>query len=555
MFCPNCGAENANGTKFCASCGAGLEAPASETPAVTPEQNAAPKKDIGVAVKSALNDLLQIVKPLGEKVKPIVQKNKLLLTAIGGALILLVCICTIVGILTAGNGYTDYEHFISATVQDDVVCVIYDNKVIKTDIEADGIDNSSTSIDGKIMAFLTDEGELAVVKGKKVTVVAEDVEGFMLSVDGKGIVYLTEDDEESCLYLYNVSSKKDKLITDDADDLSSLAIAPNGKSVAYGIYDEEDEKTRVMYFKGSDSIRVASGELSVVGMSNNGKQIYIVSRDEKEDEDGDTTYSNVLNCYNTKGDKEKLCEKPSSVRFNEDHTQVLFTSEGKSYISTKGKEPVKISNSSVTPLVASNASTFSDSNAVTYPISNLFNRVYVGYDSNDNYSAWYIRKNTDKSCKLVSGVGRVKLDASAEYLYYVDDEELKVLKISHGENASDKAKLIAEDVGNYVVTSDRSKVYYVSDGGLYCVNGKKGGSKKTIASDDVSSTLAINKKDVVFYIMDGDAFASSGSKGKRAASEINSLISTPNGLVYATNSDAIFVSTGSKKLSKIWESD
>lgn len=570
MLCSNCGAENAEGTKFCANCGFGLAEPVvNEEPVVSEEiaveapvaaelseQPEAPKEGVGVAIKSALNDLLQIVKPLADKVKPFVAKNKLLLAGIAGGVALILIACIVIGILTAGNGYTDYKHAIEAMVDDETVYILYDNKVIKTDIETEDIEQTASSLDGSIFAFLTEEGELVVVRNKKYTVVEDDVAGFYMSVNGNGIVYGVEEDEEQILYLYNVKSKKSTKISDDGDNISGIAISPDGKSVVYGLYDEEDEETDIMYFKGSKSSKVTSGDFTVVGMSNNGKQIYMIERKETDTEDlFDITYQ--LNCYNKKGDKEKLGEVDNLTGFNEDHTQILFTNEGKTYLSAKGKAAVKISNSTIRPLVAPNAKTQSSMMGTTYPISNLYNKVFVGYDSNSNYSAWYIKKNADKSVKLVSDVSVVKLDSEAEYLYYIDeDDELKTLKISHGDKASDKAKTLAEDVDSYVVTSDRKKVYFVSDGGLYSCNGKNGGSKKTIASDDVSTQLAINKKDVVYYAVDSDLYAcSNGKKGTRVLSDAEYMESTPNGLVYASDEDSIYVSNGSKKLKKIWTSD
>ena len=130
------------------------------------------------------------------------------------------------------------------------------------------------------------------------------------------------------------------------------------------------------------------------------------------------------------------------------------------------------------------------------------------------------------------------------------------MKISHGDNASTKAKTIAEDVANYVVTSNRKRVYFISDGGLYSCNGKNGNGKKTIASEDVAGQLAINAKDVVYYSMDGDTYAcSNGRKGTKVLSDSTGFAAYPNGIVYAGTEDALYVTTGAKKLKKLMNID
>lgn len=563
MFCPNCGADNGEGAKFCLSCGTNLQAaPAPSAPvaepvaepivqpvaepvaevAVEPAAEAAPKEN---KFLDALKGLWAKCAPVVEKVKPIVKENKLIVGGVIGGIALFILVCIIVSIATSGNGFTPFENFVTMNEEDGTVVIIRDNKVIKTDVEADYVTEGAQSLDGTITAFLTDAGTLHVLKGSKVINVAEEVVNFKLSVTGNGIAYIVEDGDEYVLNLYNVGSKKNTVIATNVYE-SIYDLSPDGKSVCYYEYDEDDDSSTLMYATASKNTKITSSEVELKGLSNGGKYIYAIGTNDDGDE--------ILYSFNTKGEREKLDNiSSSSVYFNEDHTQVLFYNEGKSYVSTKGKEAVKVSSSQIRLLVAPNAQAFTGPESRTYPVKSLFDHVYTGSDSNGNHSAWYIRKNTEKSCKLVSNISNVKLDQSAEYLYYIYDSELRVIKISHGDSASEKYKVLAEDVNSYVVTSDRSKVYYLSAGALYSCNGKTGSGKKTVASDDVSD-FTINGKDVVFYSIDGDVYATSnGRKGKKVASDIQSLISAPNGMVYAVSEDVVYVSNGSKSLKKLYE--
>ncbi len=562
MFCPNCGADNADGSQLCANCGTELRAAPAE-PAETPEPAAeeAPAASKKLAIRGLWAAFLLKVKPVMDKVRPFVQQNKLLVTGIAGGVALILCIAIIIGMLTAGNGFTPYRHAIRAEINDSGnVIILYDaKKAIVTSMEASAISEARDSIDGSVHAFLTKEGELAVVKDKKVTVVADEVQNFILSVNGGGIGYIAKDGDKSVLYLYTLKNKKTTAVTDE--NPYSYDLSPDGKTIAYFQQDADAKEATLMYFNGSKRIKITSSAVKLLGLSNKGKYIYVVSKNDDNEA--------ILYTYNTKGEREKLgaCSTVRTV-FNEDHTQILFYNrksreeDQRSYISTKGKEGVKVSSSFAIPLCPSGSDYYSanipgnESNSRTVPAANLYNKVYLCY-ADGQTNAWYLRKNTDKSAKLANNISNPTLDESGKYLYYINkDGDLNVLQVKHGDSASDKAKQLASDVSNYVVTSNRSKVYYVSEKSLYSCNGKTGSGKRTIASEDVSSTLVINRKDVVYYIMDGDVYAcSNGRKGSKVVADGKYLYDAPNGVVCVETDDAIFATQGKKSLTKVYESN
>lgn len=547
MLCKNCGAEVAENTKFCSECGAAqvteAEQPVQpaeeivETPAQEPAAPAEPKENP--------------LKPLIEKAKPFIQKYKLALAGVGCILLLIIAISILVSVFSGGNGFIASENAMIAAVNDDEVILIWNNKVIETGIEASGISDQASNLDGTILAFLTSDDQLCVAKNKKVTVVAEDVSDFTLSVDGTGIVYIVKEDDECSLNLYNVSKKKSVTVMDECSYLSlsynGYAIAPDGDCLAYYEFDEEEFEATLMFFDGKKSIKITSSEVELLGLSNNGKYIYVV---------GDNDGENVLYTYNKKGDRDKIgtCSN-SNVFFNDDHSQILYLNDGKTYLSINGKEGSKFSSSKATMIIAPGSTAVSNDDSVTYPVEDLYNHAYAVYNGGQ-YNLWNMKKNSDNSVKLVSDVSDWRLDADCEYLYYInDDGNLCVLKISHGDNASDKAKTLAEDVENYVVTSDRKKVYFIADDSLYSCKASNGKGKKTIASDDVSSyTLALNAKDVVYYVMDGDCYAcSNGRKGSKVLSDVEGLMAYPNGVVYAGTDDTLYVTKGAKSFTKLYE--
>lgn len=580
MFCPKCGSEVADDTSFCACCGATLHptestdsnvnaAPAANAVPPIPEQSAAQtagsqntdgKKKIDTdAVKQTASNAWHSVKtfaiglwakikpavaPVVEKVKPYL-KNKYVLGGIGGAVALVLILCIVLGIANSGNGFISHDHHYYAHAHDDSIYIFRDGKMLKDKIDGSDVSKVAASLDGNVFAFQIDRERLISVTGSKYTVVAEEVGGFDISVNGQGIVYSDKEGDETVLKLYNTKNGKSKVIKENCKGLDSVVISPDGKTVSYLMEDEDGEST-LYYFDGSKSIKIASNDMSLVGMSNKGKYIYVIS--EKEG-------GNVLYVYNTKSEKESLGSISSSrISFNVDHTQVMFYSEGKTYISTKGHPAEKVSSYEIRLLLTNDAIDFRVRRSLTHPVKSLYKHVYVGVDSKDNTSAWYIHSNSDKSSKLVPNIELPSLDQSGEYLYYCSNDELRVIKISDGDSASEKYKVIGSDVDYYVITSDRSKAYCISNDGLYSCNAKNGSKKQIIASDDVEWELGINRKDVVYYNIDGNVYATSnGKKGKKVASDIVDMMTTSNGIVYALSDDAIYASTGSKKLHKLWQ--
>ena len=551
MFCSKCGVEVAEGAAFCTACGNALNtAPVKETVIVSEETCeivSAP-----VTEEAPKKELLAPVKPLLEKVTPFLQKYKLFVA--GGLAIVccIICIALLCTIFGGGNGYDAYKHNIKVSVEGGEVYVMYDAKKAKaTGLEADNISQNQFSMDGSTLVLLTNNGDLAVVKGTKLTVIAEEVDCFVLSIDGTGVGYAVENDDAATLYLYNVKTKKATEVTNWLAD-ENFALSPDGDSICYYEEKEDDDSANLMFFKGSKSTKVTSNEVYLLGLSNNGKYIYAAGEDDEGEE--------FLYRYNTKGAKDKIgaCNIPA-VYFNNDHTQLIYFNQDdgyRSYISTNGKAGKKIASSIAIPLLPESAFLYTTTFTATVPTDNLYNKVYICQGEGGLSNIWLIRKNSNMSIKLVNKVSNITLSEDATLVYYVDEGELKVLTVKKGDNAADEARVLAEDIDSYIVTSDCKKLYYTTDGALYCINAKTGGGKKTVANDEVSSGLYINANDVVYYIKDGDAYASkNGSKGKKVVADAISLGETGNGIVFVYTDGEIYATSGAKKPAKVFSEE
>ena len=612
MLCPNCGSELTPGAKFCITCGATVEAavPAAapvespvapvkpvcevEQPAVPAEPAEAPKKEgVKIDVNAVKEQLVETLKPVTNFLKPIFAK-KIVRFGVIGAFALLIVLGIVFGLIFNGSGYTIAKQDTQIVQVDDELEIIVNGKLTKSTIKLDyrrGEDGEpitneegkkeycsysvTSSMDGKITAVWVYDtnniGTLYVINGKKLQKVAEDVTGYEISLSGKGIAYTVENEKDEnetettyTLNLYTVGNKKTTKISKKVATDKGYELAPNGKSVAYYEAKTSDEgavEYSLYYSNGKNSTKITSKETQLLGLSNKGKQIYVIRTDRTESDKG-TEINRSVYCFNNKGEGDKVykIDNTTSYYFNEAHTQVMFYNEGKTYIATKNKEAQRASSKQLTMITPGNAASFEN----TYPVSDLYNHMYVdtevetitknGTEINVySYDVWMIKKNADKNQKLVNNAStRPRLDYSADYLYYLDDsEDLYCAKVSHGESAGDKSTKIAEEVDSYQLSPDRKYVYFVSDDTLYSVNGKKGGKTTTVCNDDVSS-YKISTDGVLYYITEGELYATSnGKKGKKLLSDIESITCTSTGITYGESKDTLYVSTGAKKLKKL----
>ena len=562
MFCTKCGAKIDDGAKFCTSCGQPVEAAAPAAAATeTPVQETAPVAEAAPVAaaapaekKNTVGELIAKAKALWatvvEKVKPALKKaddkaGEVLGDkknyAYAGVLVLVGLILTIAvvaAIIPDGNGYLASKS-VEAVDTDDVVYLLGEGKLTEIKTDAEAVASSKTSIDGETIVFMYD-GELYAVKGKKAKAFAEDVSDYTLSLYGDSVVYSVVDGSETTYYYAKVGGKSVEIFQSDLEQLlGSYVISPDGKSVAYTVTEGLD--TDLYFFNGKKSEKVAGCDGKVIGMSNGGKYIYASVVDED--------LSTKLFVYNKNGKREKIDSCSGSFALNLDGTEILYSNNGKSYISVKGKEGKKVAGDSLSLLMPRYTDSFSLGSATVYPVESLYGHVYTA-----GSTAYFVAKKDSKNVKLVKSDGSLRLDDSAEFLYYYDDEMLMCLEVAKGEKAKDKAKEIAEDVEKFVISSDRKYLYYINDSELYVVNGKKGGKAKTIEGDDVSSSLTISKDDVVYYYCD-DALCAAKGKSKGKAVMEDASFQNLGGYVYIADEDTMYAARGKSKPKKLIEID
>ena len=521
MNCTNCGNPSEDGSGLCAQC-----------IAATPD-------------KKTFSSLFRRIQVWFVIWKPYLKNPKVLIT-LGIPLIILVAVIVLWAVAGRGNGFIEYRQNIEIVDLGDDIHILVDDKLtsdIIYDRDSDAIQNS---LDGSTCAFLTDKKELYIVNGQHLKQIAEDVIYYELSAGGTGLAYAVKEDSLYSLTLYNIEKAKGIHLTNEMCSLD-FSVSPDGLSAAY--YESRNNNEVLIYSNGDKTVPVTYDNSDLVGLSDKGKYIYAICKD-----DGGELR---LYSFNTRGKRNKLGEvTTSSIKFNDDHTQIMFYNNGKSYISVKGKEGIKASANALYLVTVPNSRSASDNNAITYPVSSLFDHVYTCSDG-VHTSAWLIQKNPNRSELLVSDVSGCTLDASARYLYYIyDNDELRWVKISDGASASDRYHSVAKDVDNYVLTGNRRRVYYINNRVLYSCNGKKGGNDRCLTDKELGYSLCLNRNDVAFFVMDGNLYScGNGKKINMVLSGVESVFQSANGTVYAYADGSFYSSFRSGKLNEILQYD
>lgn len=169
-------------------------------------------------------------------------------------------------------------------------------------------------------------GELYLIRGKNVTSIAPDVIDFVLAADGDALAYRTA---PSHLY-YRKTGKRDvpSLISKNCNS-AAYCLSQNGKELAYTAVDTAGVSyLRVeSYSSNRPYIENAAG-LSPIAISNQSRYIYY------------TDESGALYVFDSENAQKIKCAAApdlSSLIFNRDFTEVLFTENGGTVLFVRGE--------------------------------------------------------------------------------------------------------------------------------------------------------------------------------------------------------------------------
>lgn len=488
-----------DGLKFCTNCGAPLEV---QEPVTENTEN------IENAQFQPQNEQFTPAPANGgalDMVKDFFADSKKRMIAIGAA-VLVLAVIIIVCLLPKGSSVSRPTTSLLPMSDGSEIFIFSDGKKLSTKI--DGVpagidynldcdiilltsyDTSYNKSDSDILYDVTNKDALSyyMVTTKEVKKITNDaVNTIKMNAEGGKAAYTND---EHVLYLYD--GKNTKQI--DAN-VGSFVISPNGKSLLYTksekydpdytySIDEEAPGIDLYMYDGKKSTQLDKDKNSTPkAISDDCKYMYITRQND--------SHETSLYTINKKGDPQKLGQVKYVEYLNRDHSQIIFSDDDRVYVSIKGKEKIKLSDS-IDDII-----TECTNSGVTLSLKDVKGMVYT------NGSHVFKINNTYETYKLKSSVIDPSISDDGKTLFYIKEKGSSYSLYSE-RIGTENPILLCDDIygaHSYTATYDGKYVYYVDgDDTLYVV--QSNGNDKKRVYDDVEGIAGILHNGTVLFCAD-----------------------------------------------------
>lgn len=497
MQCKNCGTINEGNSKFCKKCGAQLEKGANDS------------------------SNIEKVKSKGEKKQGIF--GKIVVIAIGVVLILFLRMMLKGDKAKFDSVENVIAHYESNTDFQDYFFNVKEKRNIGS-IDSMGFGEwERLSMDGTVYAGGGSyENKLFLINENDIVEVSDDAYSFEMSINGNKLVYV---DGKGALFLYDSETMTTDKIANFADE-RGIVVSPNGESIAY--VDQENKSTLCVYSK--DKVIEIGENLLPIALPDSGEYIYCYNTENKG------IYVKFLD-----GESKKIGtgKEMNSLYLNKEHTQLLFRSNNNYYVSDEGSDKIKLFSEcfSLDGIMSHKSYEFWANNhpkllVITYPISDLRDMYYTSGTEGTEYDNLYYVDENWNSIFIEKDITDIRyIDESGKNLSYLKTGN-KLYKIENGNYKN--AFWVADDVINFVMTSDGEDFYYIdSENTLWF---KKGRKEEQKIADDVYD-LYITHDDYALFLAEDDVLYSSyqGKEKKRIADDVYGVSVGPLYAEYCIN--------------------
>jgi hypothetical protein len=549
MWCGKCGNQLAEGDLFCDKCGAptgaGQQETGGEAPAVPKEPAAMqPEAEEPAAHQAPVIELQvppaeEAPKAAPESAGP--RKLRIPPAAIAAAaIVVVVALAGLTLFLKLGSVPASSGSITMFSSDGDIVVSAGGSP--KFSLNAKEV-NRQSSLDGSVAAVIADpapdgSGELYLLTSKGKTFVSDGVYSFQLADSGKGIAYLTDYDGKgntATLHLYDCASNKSARIAGEVTAMSGsgvfYCISPDGRSVGY-IADLDvanREFNGYLKINGSKPEKLG-GNMFAMALANNGAYVYYYKMDK------DSGADDLSLCVRKGEEDTKLIPQTDSntvLYFNGDYTQVLFSYDGKTYLSRNGRDKEKIAGKAVTAVIRPQfAGGAAHTGIESYDLKNFANVVL----SMDDGSLLYV-DGKGESSTVTGSYLQAAVTENGGAVFMVSTSGTLFRRPLTLDGVKEQ---IAGDVVSFAVTKDGRGLYYVnSDEELFFVSGS---SKPKKVADDVSSSLCLTADGGTLYFFvdysgNSGTLYSSRNGGKRAkvSDDAYGVFATASGVFYCAN--------------------
>ena len=321
--------------------------------------------------------------------------------------------------------------------------------------------------------------------------IAGNVEKFVISYTGNYVAYMCDIDEENTgtLYLYCLKTGESTQIDTEVYP-DYLCLSPEGKKIVY-LKREGTREESSMWLGGigGDCIEIDDDGCYPLAISDNGKRLYYINKTK-------------LYFYNGKSSEKIASDVSSTIWFNEDITEVLYNSDGKSYVySKKLKNPQKISSASVRTVAQLGLIEryYGSGGACVLGVDTLKECVFISEDP----ALYWLDGESLEMIKIASTNYNYQVSKDGKSIIYALGN--KIYKIEQLSKNMDKTILYEGDVDGIIANSDLSKIYFYTDEDLYYL--KKNGDIERLSNDLYLNSAVLgavwafnHEKDKLFFV-------------------------------------------------------
>ena len=361
MICGKCGKQNEEGNIYCTWCNSPLEGPG-----VTGESDSMDKyeSDYGFADPDSkyIEPLLMNEREHSEAADP--QKEQTFHTKGSAAghrkkkqnriMIALAAVAIAMALVLPGISLPERspQYYFPAK---NALTIFYNDNSNMTDVlNSQGKLLNSTSQPYSILqsmdcsAILRMENNSDYYISSEKTIALEDpVDRAILSDNGKFIIYTTRDDVDTqCLYLYDVKKEKKKLIAKAFDeDYNLFTVLPDGKTITYTTYTNSmPRKLEAFICKKGKKPESLGENTMILAVSYNLDYMFFCRLNQENQ------YSLYVR-HNGKDQKLTDHLAGNKLLFNRDYSEVMFSDNDSTYVSTNGGQMIKVADALIDSIV------------------------------------------------------------------------------------------------------------------------------------------------------------------------------------------------------------
>lgn len=438
--------------------------------------------------------------------------------------------------------YIYSEGAITPKVVDRNLLFIVNDQAISTTISSYSheLPEQRRNLSGTAAACLTKSSDLGYIYDTTPKLIASQVVDYQLSADGTGLFYKTNG---ASMTLYRFD--EDTYYTIPDARAIRFCISPNGDHAAYVSYYPEDTGNRydLNLFDGAEtkSFRMFDKLVTLLGISNDGKTVYILRGDKSLIAVSDTGLITELATYQSADGTYFSTQKHLPI-LSSDHQQMLYyTSEG-TFLSTNGQAGVKISSRFLTPLAPEETNLLVTEDTITFPSDTLLGHVFsadskrsVTSSSPSNLKDLLYVDSDGNATLLKENVTEYRLTMGGTSLLYKTTGTLLHMDLLTG-----REQTISAIPSAYAFTRDGKYVYYMvgnilmraatEDTNFVTYIGKFTDPKLYVTQDDILCVWTDNELSVF------DKFGTI----VRTIANVDSCELSSNGILYFTTPEGIY---------------